>query len=327
MLAFNLSPMTHDPLMQQALDALLSAPLLHSRRACGVVPSLARHIAAHVAEDEDTYVMTVEAPGVSADELSISFERDVLTVSASAQTNGTFSFKRQAKLPNADAESATATHKDGVLTITLKKMAPPSAVLISVSDVPATEDEGEESAKPYTLTIAAPGVKASDIRIEASQAALSIHGETSGAHGTFGVQRAYKLPYDADATAATATHVDGILSVTLPTRPTPDATAIQITTAPTEEVKTDKAGSGDGKTLEAGKVAGEAGPSSNEVPKAAPKAEEMAAEEWLAEWDTMLDDLAEMGFDNHASNRAALAKHSGSIKRAVKELVASRVGM
>jgi len=52
---------------------------------------------------------------------------------------------------------------------------------------------------------------------------------------------------------------------------------------------------------------------------------ESAVEGSIDEWDIILDDLAEMGFDNGELNRKALAKHSGSINLAIKELVASRI--
>jgi len=40
-----------------------------------------------------------------------------------------------------------------------------------------------------------------------------------------------------------------------------------------------------------------------------------------AEWDPLLDDLAEMGFTNRELNKSLMLKHSGNLKRTVKELV------
>merc|ERR1719265_1119453 len=39
------------------------------------------------------------------------------------------------------------------------------------------------------------------------------------------------------------------------------------------------------------------------------------------EWDTMLDDLAEMGFDDRALNKKMLVMSDGSINKTVKQLV------
>ena len=40
------------------------------------------------------------------------------------------------------------------------------------------------------------------------------------------------------------------------------------------------------------------------------------------EWDPMLDDLEEMGFEDRGLNKRLMVKHDGSVKRTVKELVA-----
>merc|ERR1719235_2267654 len=42
----------------------------------------------------------------------------------------------------------------------------------------------------------------------------------------------------------------------------------------------------------------------------------------LSEWDESVGDLVEMGFDDVALNKRVLLKHGGSVKAAVKELVA-----
>merc|ERR1712118_196664 len=43
--------------------------------------------------------------------------------------------------------------------------------------------------------------------------------------------------------------------------------------------------------------------------------------EWVQEWDTMLDELQEMGFEDVNTNREIIAEHNGNLKDAVKELV------
>ena len=44
----------------------------------------------------------------------------------------------------------------------------------------------------------------------------------------------------------------------------------------------------------------------------------------LSEWDDMLDDLTEMGFNDRSLNQRLLVQHSGSIKQTVKELVTDK---
>jgi hypothetical protein len=41
----------------------------------------------------------------------------------------------------------------------------------------------------------------------------------------------------------------------------------------------------------------------------------------LSEWDSLLNDLAEMGFENRELNKTLMLKHGGNIKRTVKALV------
>ena len=55
-----------------------------------------------------------------------------------------------------------------------------------------------------------------------------------------------------------------------------------------------------------------------------PDVREREANKWQSEWEALLEDLAEMGFCDERANRAALTKHAGSIKLAVRELVSSR---
>jgi len=40
-----------------------------------------------------------------------------------------------------------------------------------------------------------------------------------------------------------------------------------------------------------------------------------------SEWEALLDDLAEMGFTNRELNQTLMLKHSGNVKRTVRELV------
>jgi len=228
-----------------------------------------------------------------------------------------FSMERQLTLPNAEASSASAEYQDGVLTITLKKAPPVEAVSIAVRSTPATDAEDDEpkddeAAKPYTLNLAAPGVKASDIHVEVSQGELSIRGETGARGGTYRVNRKFTLPRDANATKAIATHIDGLLTIELPVQ-APAVTAIKIS-APV-----DAHGPNKGAASEQSVRLPQAGTDSTAEP--APKGD--ATDEWPAEWDMMLDDLAEMGFEDRES-REMLAKHSGSLNATVKELISRR---
>ena len=91
--------------------------------------------AADVAETADEVVVTMEAPGMTADGFDISIADDVLTISGEKkqekeETGETWhrverrfgSFQRQIALPAAIAmDKVSADYKDGVLRVTLPK--------------------------------------------------------------------------------------------------------------------------------------------------------------------------------------------------------------
>jgi HSP20 family protein len=88
-----------------------------------------------VEEDEDAYTLHVELPGVPADDVEVSLEENVLTVSGERRfydekSTDTFRrieravgrFHRSVRLPDrVDGDRVTATAKDGVLTIVVPK--------------------------------------------------------------------------------------------------------------------------------------------------------------------------------------------------------------
>jgi HSP20 family protein len=88
-----------------------------------------------VEEDEDAYTLHVELPGVPADDVEVSLEENVLTVSGERRfydekSTDTFRrieravgrFHRSVRLPDrVNGEGVTATAKDGVLTIVVPK--------------------------------------------------------------------------------------------------------------------------------------------------------------------------------------------------------------
>ena len=98
--------------------------------------------------DEKNYVMKVELPGVSPEDVDIKLDDGVLTISGEKKEETTDdktkshvkerrfgSFMRSMTLPeDADAEHISASSKDGVLTISIPRKAPekPQARTITV---------------------------------------------------------------------------------------------------------------------------------------------------------------------------------------------------
>merc|ERR1719152_913220 len=93
------------------------------------------------------------------------------------------------------------------------------------------DDDDEEDAmpRPYKLTLVAAGLSPADLSIRVERGhVLKVTGETqrTGAR----VARTFRLPRDADEAAAHAAHVDGILTLTVPKKISPEAKRIAINT-------------------------------------------------------------------------------------------------
>ena len=95
-------------------------------------------VAVDVADTGDDIVVTADLPGYAEDAIDLRADVESVTVEATAETetvdeNATYhrkershqSVSRRIPLPNeVDAESATASHTNGVLTVTLPKRDP-----------------------------------------------------------------------------------------------------------------------------------------------------------------------------------------------------------
>ena len=181
------------------------------------------------------------------------------------------------------------------------------------------------------FSVLAPGIRMDDFEVSVKDDCLIVKGETGGRS----VDQTLRLPRDADSEVARAYHADGILTIDVPKRAVAPARSIEIKVGKPAEATASSS------TL----------PSQEEAPKAPVEplaalaamgftetelaqvaldkhdADVAAASAALTaldgEWAATLDDLEEMGFgDRHANSKALLA-HDGSVKLAVKALVAN----
>jgi len=210
------------------LDDVLALDAIAANAGCRL-----SHEAPIVSTQDDKYIVSVSAPGVSPADVTIeALEGPRLAVRGRTETDAHTHFVNHclALPPNADAESATAEAADGVLTISVPKKAParPVRIEIGAADDETTSDE-EETAKPYTTTVVAPGFSAQDLEINAEGRMIVVQGESKRT-GTR-LARRLSLPRDADVTAATAVHVDGILTLTVPKKSAAEPKRIAVDTA------------------------------------------------------------------------------------------------
>ncbi len=89
-----------------------------------------------IRENEETYMIDAELPGISKDEIKIDYENNQLSISVQREVNKDdskddkyihrerrfSSMQRAVYLPNIATEDISATFKDGVLEIVAKKM-------------------------------------------------------------------------------------------------------------------------------------------------------------------------------------------------------------
>jgi HSP20 family protein len=107
----------------------------------------ALRVAVDIREEDDAFYVDAEVPGLSAEDVKVDVEKNVLTLSGERkiekeESEGTFrrverqygSFTRSFSLPETvDTDSISADLKDGVLELRLPKKAAPSPKQISVN--------------------------------------------------------------------------------------------------------------------------------------------------------------------------------------------------
>merc|ERR1712159_959540 len=154
------------------------------------------------------------APGVAPQDIKVSVEGRTLVIEGESKRPGAQrSIRFSTQLPHdADADQAVASSINGLLQLTVPVKPELAPMRIEVNHTPADIASDDADSDGYTL--APPGVAASDVEILAKDGLLQVTGETrrTGAR----VAKRVRLPRDADASAASATHVDGLLTVSVP---------------------------------------------------------------------------------------------------------------
>jgi len=274
------------------------ADVLHTSPLCSL-----SHEQPSFEEHDDKYILSARAVGVRPQDVTITFEGGVLRLQGETQTaEHIHSVDFTLTLPDdiervADINSSTASCIDGRIEISFPKRKDdemtPQVFKVAVNDkiVESDDDAGIERSEPkrYTITLPACGIRAADLEVTAAPRVLKVEGETKRTGAK--VKRSFVLPRDAGFENARATHVDGCLTVTMPKKPKLTRHIAVVQAAPPPASTSD------------------VGPQEST---------------WQNDWDSLLDDLLEMGFSDEERNRAALTKHAGSIKLAVRELVAPR---
>jgi len=243
MLAHMLHPMPmlsiHDALHSAAIhDALHSAAHMNNRLSL---------VDPHVTESDTAFTIAAEAPGVAPADVKIEFESQSNSVrihgrSTSSHTHTHFvDFTTCFGTRAVDADKATASVEDGIITIMMPKAPDSESEVPSHVQVPVSGKADDEASSAgddvYRLTLVTAGFNASEIAVEAQANAqphrkqqdglLRISGESTRIKRKR-LDEVYRLPRDADYTGVTASQVDGILTICIPRRLAPAARRIPI---------------------------------------------------------------------------------------------------
>lgn len=243
--------------------------------------------------EEGEYKLALSVAGVRQDDLRVTSERGLLHVAGrSTVGSSTFVVDRLYKLPDdANIDEATATHRDGLLTLAIPSHRNTPTRIRIERTVKASRSDDQASWPPRACR-------------QADRDADSAHESVSGA-----------VLHECEPDAA---NVQSPQEVTeehaMPSPPE------------TPQVGKDDAPLGGKTTCTEASMAEAPGhvvarPSKEGACHRDERQDEAKGSE---EWDDLLADLTEMGFEDRQANRAALAKHAGSIKQVVKELVGQR---
>jgi len=221
-----LSPVSTFDLMDAVMADAMRIPL-NSLPGCRIDTSPPR------LEDKGThYALALSAPGVAPSDLMIEANDDVLTIKGETVLTGFTHFVNHTITTpsDADADAATASSTDGLLVVTLPKKAAAAPKRIEVSsdaeETPET-DAADAATRPYKITLVAAGLAAADVEVSVEKpGVLKVQGETKRTGAK--ISRCFRLPRDADACGASARHVDGILTVTVPKMPKAEPKSVAV---------------------------------------------------------------------------------------------------
>jgi len=178
------------------------SPLLsHS---AGLALALERQAAKEVTveESDEGYEYTMTVPGIRPADLTLEVCEDVMRI---AFPRG----ERRLRLPrDAEAGEASATLEHGLLVLSIPRRA---ALTIAIE---AAEVQPAEGA--YTVRLEVPGIKTDDLSVAVQGGELAVSGKSTRAGYAYAVDRRFSLPCDADYAATTASHLDGVLTLSMP---------------------------------------------------------------------------------------------------------------
>jgi len=224
------------------LDSMMADALAYDVLTRDVVHARRRRLSSsplRLGEVAGKYSVSITAPGIAPADLSIEAVNEGQRLVVRAETKSR-SLHYSISMPeDADASAASAEMADGLLVVSIPKKTEvePARIVVDISTSATDEVGAAESSqpRPYKLSVVAAGIAATDLEVSIEKGVLAMHGKSTRTGAT--LERSFCLPRDADATTAEATHIDGILTVTIAKKPVAEPTHIAVT-APLVAVET-----------------------------------------------------------------------------------------
>ena len=164
-------------------------------------------------ETDEGYEYTLAMPGVRPADLDVSVDApNTLVIKA---TGARHRFERRLRLPrDADTEATSAALEHGLLTLSVARRPAVEVPVVAATEPMDAADDKEETG--YQLRLEVPGVRTADLGVVAQGGQMHVKGKTTRGGLNYRVDRRFELPRDADADAASASHLDGVLTVSVP---------------------------------------------------------------------------------------------------------------
>lgn len=172
-------------------------------------------------ESEDSFIFQMDVPGVKAHQISIEekdgeIEVSAIRMSSEVEITKTYQETLYVRPSTSDLTNILATLDQGVLTIIVpKKSNDPIDIETESGSPPAVADDNEE----FRTSVDLPGVKASDLKVRASQDKVYIKATRKIGDHLMIIRRTIEVqPSSVDATRARAFLGDGVFTFAAPYR-------------------------------------------------------------------------------------------------------------
>merc|ERR1719284_2016540 len=197
---------------------------MHDALVHGALSTPALPAAPRLSSTDEKHTVSLVAPGLSPSDVIIEAHPDGrLTIRGENKRKRDWSI---AMPRDADAEEASAEVADGLITVSMKRTKA-TTVEIGIGTEASPGEQADDDS--YTLRLVAAGFAAADLALSVEGGVLEVKGQSARTGAR--LEKHVRLPRDADATSAHASHVDGILTVSVPTKAAAEPRRIPINAA------------------------------------------------------------------------------------------------